>query len=110
VFRFAGCPLRGAGAGPKPWHRYRPPLPGVPVVLLTDLGICQPPLATDSADECEWLEFATLVRRAGCPLLALVPYGETRWPRALARALNIIHWDRGTTASTVAASLKRADV
>ncbi|MFL6255073.1 MAG: hypothetical protein ACJ74T_08610 [Pyrinomonadaceae bacterium] len=101
VLRFVGCPLRGAGKGRKPWPVYRLPLPGTPVVLLTDLGICQPMLTDDWADTPEWLNFATAVRRAGCPLLALVPYGPSRWHPALARLMTIIQWDRNTTAATV---------
>ena len=44
VLRFVGCPLRGAGTGPKkswystPAGTYRVPPPGSVVLLLTDLG------------------------------------------------------------------------
>lgn len=102
VLRFAGSPARGAGKGARPWPAYAPPPPGTPVVLLTDLGICQPPLAADWAGEEEWAAFAASVSRAGCRLLALVPYGPGRWPRRLARLMNILQWDRETTASAVA--------
>jgi hypothetical protein len=101
IKRFAGSPLRGAGAGPKPWPEYTPPLPGTPVMLLTDLGICQPMLTDDWADSTEWLRFCRTVRHANCPLIAFVPYGPSRWPKELARALPIIQWDRKTTAATV---------
>lgn len=107
VFRFAGCPTRGAGDGRKPWPAYEPPPPGTPVVLLTDLGICQPMLTSDWADEAEWAAFAERVRRAGCPQLALVPYGPARWPKSLARVMTLIQWDRGTTAATVTALMKQ---
>src|SRR6202008_4057123 len=41
---FEGSPLWGAGIGPKDeWSDYRPPASGTPVVLVTDLGIAQPP-------------------------------------------------------------------
>jgi hypothetical protein len=98
---FVGSPLRGAGSGPKPWPEYSPPLPGTPIVLLTDLGICQPMFADDWADTEEWLTFCATIRHADCPLIAFVPYGAPRWPKQLARALTIIQWDRGTTAATV---------
>jgi hypothetical protein len=101
VLRFIGCPLRGAGRGRRPWLPYRPPLPSTPVVLLTDLGICQPILTDDWAETLEWLNFANTIRRAGCPLLALVPYGPARWPPALVNLMTIIQWDRTTTVATV---------
>lgn len=102
VLRFTGSPVRGAGRGARPWPVYAPPPPGTPVVLLTDLGICQPSLAADWAGEEEWATFAAAVSRAGCPLLAFVPYGPERWPPRLAPLMNIFQWDRGTTASAVA--------
>lgn len=108
VLRFVGSPVRGAGAGPKPWPAYQPPPPGTPVVVLSDLGICQPTLAADWADEDEWLTFAGLVHRASCPLIVLVPYKASRWPRTLTRMMTIVHWDRGTSVANVAALLKES--
>lgn len=104
VLRFVGSPLRGAcdKPAPKPWPQYRPPPPGTPVVLVTDLGISrQSATVADRADEKEWLEFAGVVERALCPLVAFVPYGQERWPRSLARRMNIVHWDRSTSVATV---------
>lgn len=101
VLRFIGSPLRGAGSGLRPWPAYQPPLPGVQVVLLSDLGIRQPMLAADWADEEEWADFARVVRHAQCPLMALVPYKSARWPRAVSRLMTIVPWDRVTTAATI---------
>jgi hypothetical protein len=101
IKRFAGSPLRGAGSGRKPWPEYRAPLPGTPVVLLTDLGICQPMLADDWAGPVEWLKFSETVAHANCPLVAFVPYESSRWPGELMQAMTIIQWDRRTTAGTV---------
>jgi hypothetical protein len=101
VLRFIGSPGRGAGAGPRPWAAYQPPPPGVPVVILSDLGIRQPMLASDWADEDEWVAFADVVVRAHCPLIALVPYKSSRWPRSLTRLMSIVPWDRSTTAAKV---------
>ena len=106
VFRFAGSPLRGAGVGVRPWPVYQPPLPETPVMLLTDLGICRPATLADRADEAEWAEFGESMQRAGCPLIALVPYGQGRWPVALKRHMTILQWDRNTTAATVSRVLR----
>lgn len=99
---FDATPLRGAGAGPRDqWSVYRPPRAATPVVVLTDLGIGQPPGIAGLADAAEWAEFAQLVSRARCPLLAFVPYPPRRWPFALSRKLTLVQWDRGTTAAIV---------
>jgi len=108
VLRFIGSPGRGAGAGPRPWAAYQPPPPGVPVVILSDLGIRQPMLASDWADEDEWLAFADVVVRAHCPLIALVPYKSSRWPRSLTRLMSIVPWDRSTTAAKVNSQRKNS--
>lgn len=106
VLRFIGSPARGGAGRLKPHAQYQPPPAGTPVIVLSDLGICQQTLAADWAGEAEWAEFAGLVRRANCPLLALVPYQAARWPRTLARLMTIVQWDRHTTTATVASLLK----
>jgi hypothetical protein len=78
-----------------------PPAPGIPVVVLTDLGIAQPHGAMAVAGAEEWREFASNVSRAQCPLLALVPYPARRWPAGLHRVMTILQWDRATTAAVV---------
>jgi hypothetical protein len=101
---FVGCPSRGSGSGArsqKGWPRWRPPARGTPVVLLSDLGLGGPQLSLDRALSAEWLAFCARARRAGCPLVAFVPYERQRWPRPLARAMILVTWDRGTTAGQV---------
>ncbi|HEX8144708.1 MAG TPA: hypothetical protein VF553_19220 [Pyrinomonadaceae bacterium] len=109
ALRFVGCPLRGIRASAREkWKNYSPPMPGTPVLLLTDLGIGRPMFSTDHADVREWLAFAQQVRRAGCPLLAFVPYAPGRWPRPLRRAMTIVQWDRCTSAVTIRNLIGRA--
>jgi hypothetical protein len=99
---FTGCPTRGCvvpGQGEmKPWA---PPPRGTPVLVFGDLGIGRPPGIEEPPSVAEWLEFADRAATAGCRVVALVPYGPRRWPRALARAVHIVHWDRRTTAAIV---------
>ena len=107
TLRFVGCPIRGAGGGAEPsWSAYEPPLSKAPVLLLTDLGIGRPRLNEDRAPVNEWLLFIERVRKAKCPLLAFVPYAQSRWPPELASRMSIIHWDRKTSAITVCNKLK----
>jgi hypothetical protein len=107
TLRFVGCPTRRAGAGPEStWGDYSPPLTGAPVLLLTDLGIGRPAFDHEHASENEWLKFAHLVKKAKSPLIAFVPYDESRWPALLRSHMSIIQWDRNTTAITVSNKLK----
>jgi hypothetical protein len=80
---------------------YRPPVAGTTILIITDLGIGVPPLAPDRVSENDWRRLADIAMRAGCPLVALVPYSPDRWPGALARAMIILQWDRPTTAGVV---------
>ena len=107
TLRFVGCPMRGAGTGPQDtWLRYEPPIPAAPVLLLTDLGIGRPRLSDERSEVTEWLSFAQLVKKSKCPLVAFVPYGESRWPTALLNHMSILQWDRNTTAISVSNKLK----
>jgi hypothetical protein len=98
---FENAPLI-AGTGPRrKWTAYEPPTPGTPVVVFTDLGIAYPtPNVVD-----DWLVFSRLLRRAACPLVALVPWPKQRHPRRLSAEFPTIVWDRSTTL----ASLRRVN-
>lgn len=99
TLQFRDAPVRGAGAGPVwTWpERYEPPEPGVPVLVLTDLGIGGIRASSAPSQEREWLELAGILRRRGSRLIVLVPYPATRWPVRLARELTVVEWDRTTT-------------
>lgn len=108
VLSFAGLPCRGVAANivdePQP---YLAPLPGTPVILLSDLGIARPVGASDRASADEWASFALHVRCAGCPLIALLPYTPARWPRKLRGLVTMIHWDPRTTVGRLRAIIGR---
>jgi hypothetical protein len=71
ILAFEDCPGRGAGKEPfGGWTNYRVPPAGTPVLVLTDLGIADPPDVVASADADEWLAFAHRMTDAGCMLLA----------------------------------------
>jgi len=108
---FEGCPSWGAGAGSQwEWEdyfgRWSPPS-GTPVLVLSDLGIGA---STGSrvVHPAEWRAFADRLRRAGCPLVAFVPYARERWPAGLEKSLRILPWDRATSARTVRRILGKA--
>jgi hypothetical protein len=101
IWSFSGTPLRRVWGDRAEPRLYLVPPPGTPVVLLTDLGIGRPLLATDRASTDEWALFAWLVRSKGCPLVAFVPYGPARWPAPLARTMILLGMQPGVTASAV---------
>ncbi|HEX7186218.1 MAG TPA: hypothetical protein VF756_30615 [Thermoanaerobaculia bacterium] len=112
VLDFEGCPSWGAGTDSQgEWEdyfeRWTPPA-GTPVLALTDLGIGAGAYGSRPVRPAEWRAFAERLRRAGCPLVAFVPYARERWPAGLDRSLRILPWDRGTSARTVRRVIGRA--
>jgi len=102
VWTFKGTPLMHAlSLNEPPRSNYRLPLPGTPILMLTDLGIASPLKITGMASIDEWRKFIQMVQRARCPLSALVPYKSSRWPKPLKKLLTIIQWDRKTTDSNI---------
>jgi hypothetical protein len=75
------------------------PVPGIVTILISDLGIGRAPLARWTPP-AQWLAFAGALQRRGVPLVAIVPYGRSRWPAALKKAIPIVQWDARTTART----------
>jgi hypothetical protein len=88
------------------FDRYRP-LPGVTVVLISDLGAVRVPLE-QSATSDQWLRFASRIRANGNPLIAFTPFGERRWPPLLRREMAILRWDRRTNVHAVRRALRRS--
>jgi hypothetical protein len=109
--RFCDCPLREVGDGPVwTWGPYRPPDPGTPVLVVTDLGIGGPLYYPQRSRTEEWLTFAELLHRRVSPLVAFVPYPPDRWPPTLARVMTVVQWDRATTITAIQAAIKKARV
>jgi len=107
VAHFRNNPLRGTGVNPWTWGAYRPPHPGTPVLALTDLAIGGPTLDPDRSSEDEWLAFAERLAQASCPVVALVPYPERRWPRKLKGKMTLVCWDRSTTVGAIFRQIRR---
>ncbi|GKQ41549.1 hypothetical protein [Streptomyces sp. A012304] len=99
VLRFADVPVRGAGPGPRTtWQRpYRPPRPGVRVLILSDLGAGGSSHNPWRATEQEWRTTVDAIRQRGCEPVALVPLPERLWPEWARGLLPMVAWDRGTT-------------
>lgn len=106
---FYGNPLWGAGSGLRDeLPPYDPAPPGTPVLALTDLGIGNSVSFAERTKARDWLEFSDMLREHGCPLIAFVPYPESRWPDALRMTIKILQWDRPTNASAVRRAIGQA--
>jgi hypothetical protein len=103
--RFAELPQRGIGRSGEEWRAYRPPIAGVPILVLTDLGIGGTSVALAAA---EWAAFAKMVKAAGCPVVALVPYPPQRWPEAAVRTMTIAQWERSLDARRARMAMRQA--
>jgi hypothetical protein len=106
---FDGCPSRGVGAGERSgWTRWEAPAPGMPVVMLTELGCAGPRGNLEWASPEEWGRFAVQVRDAGTALVALVPYPARRVPSALAQRIIVVPWGEDLGAARVQRILRDA--
>ncbi|MBO0655788.1 hypothetical protein J1792_24310 [Streptomyces triculaminicus] len=96
VLRFRGVPGRGVvRRDPLDLQEYRPPPPGTPVLLVSDLGLLRPPFAGRSAARPgEWRDFVDTVLRGGCPVVCLTPYEPAAYPAALRERVAFIALDR----------------
>ncbi|WP_405773577.1 hypothetical protein [Streptomyces sp. NBC_01538] len=102
VLRFADCPSRGVGAGPRgSWRPYQPPQHGTRVLLLSGLGAVGPVFDPHRGTEREWREVLLRIRQHGCDTVALVPLPERLWPAWWQSRLRVVAWDRGTTVGRV---------
>ncbi|GHG50880.1 hypothetical protein [Streptomyces griseocarneus] len=96
VLRFRGVPGRGVvRRDPLDLQEYRPPPPGTPVVLVSDLGRLRPPFAGRwAARPGEWVDFVDTVVHSGCPVVCLTPYEPAAYPAALRARVAFIPLDR----------------
>lgn len=106
LLHFSACPTRGHGRGSRrQWKPYGPgqvPRPGTRVLCVTDLGLGAATSGDVPARWEEWHDFATMLRRAGCSVGALVPYPPERWPSELQQVMELFYWDRTLTVARAA--------
>ncbi|GEN11426.1 hypothetical protein SAMN05443572_105211 [Myxococcus fulvus] len=111
LLHFSACPTRGCGRGSRrQWKPYGPgqmPRPGTRVLCVTDLGLGAATSGNVPARWEEWRDFATLLRRAGCSVGALVPSPPERWPSELEQVMELFYWDRTLTVARAARGMSR---
>jgi hypothetical protein len=106
---FDSCPSRGTGVGERSrWKPWEAPMPGIPVVVLTDLGCAGPQGNPEWASSEEWGNFADKARRSGISLIALAPYPARRLPPSLKRRVTVVSWCEDLGAARVRRILRDA--
>ncbi len=96
---FDGSPVRGVESGWDLSHKtYRPPRPGVTVLLVTDLGVGRPP-GDIQTPRAEWAAFVGRLVAAGCRVVAITPYDPRRCPRIRKDGFSIEYWGARRKAS-----------
>ena len=81
-----------------PVYPWEPPPPGVPVLALTDLGLAGR-VERGAADlDAAWQIVAAALAVRGSCLITLLPYPPARWPASLQGCIDLVLWDRSTTA------------
>jgi hypothetical protein len=95
------------GDDPAP---YALPPPGVPVLIVSDLGIGGGSLRTQWPRVENLVELSDQLRARGSFLCALAPFSRSRWPAGLDRRLVLVPWDRRTTMATVRAARQAGGV
>ncbi|RAJ71914.1 hypothetical protein K378_00738 [Streptomyces sp. Amel2xB2] len=109
VLRFRGTPLRGVVRGdPAAPQPYRPPAPGTPVVLVSDLGRARRPFADEpSVPAADWREFIHRLLRSGCPAVCITPFPADDYPRSLRDRVALIPFDRRISLRYAQEALRR---
>ena len=97
VVEFDDAPLRGVFDTATGVRRaYRPPLPGVPIVLLSDLGYGGRTGDGARATIREWQAFADTVSKPSRRIITFVPYPPQLIAPRLRRDVGAVYWDRST--------------
>jgi hypothetical protein len=103
---FADTPFRVAGTRARRRVHYQPPEFGVPVLVVSDLGIAGRQRSDGRRQAQEWLEFGRLLRRRRSKLLLLVPYPRQRWPSPRVPDAHYIEWDRRSGVTSIFRELR----
>lgn len=93
VLRFAGCPLRAAGPGPRStWRPYQPPPLREPVVVFSDASVFD-----KRTRPTDWIAFAKIVARAGSSLTLVTPVAAESVPPEVREQLSVVELSQRTT-------------
>jgi hypothetical protein len=96
---FSGCPLHRCGEGAGwTWKPYRPPPKEAKVLILSDFGYNADNSASTTARlRKDWQETIVIMRRNGCPAVALVPLPRAHIASWVSTLMPVLSWDRTMT-------------
>jgi len=97
---FADDPMQGCGPERRrfTWSDYQLPRPQVPVIALTDLG-CGYPRRVEAIRA--WMHLAARLRRRQSRVVVFAAVTLKRIPDELARAVDLVAWDRSAVRRNV---------
>jgi len=85
-----------------------PPQLDACVLIVSDFGIGGGLGLARGASPHSWAVLARRLARRGHRVVGFVPYPPARWPADLARAVDLVPWDRATTAGRISLSRARS--
>lgn len=83
--------LEGERVGGRSW---RWAVPGRPVLILSDFGVAGSHRMELRRHEDAWNALLKRLRDQRRPVVGLIPFPRSRWPRRLTRWITLIKWDR----------------
>jgi hypothetical protein len=92
-------PVLVAGLRSTNWSPYAPPAPGVPVLILSDLGLTRGADPLMGSIEAPWEVFLRTLEERGSPVIALVPDEPDSYAPLLRRRVQLLKWDAMTRPS-----------
>lgn len=98
---FDSSPLRKSGAGGRrEWKPgWKAPARGVPVVVISNVGLEASLFDDNGSSPAEWARFAALARANDSTVIMLSPYGPDRWPGELAHSFVWVPWSETLSAA-----------
>ncbi|WP_374368563.1 hypothetical protein [Dongia sp.] len=105
-----GTPERTRRNDAEDWEAYltqQPPRFGACMLIVSDFGLGAISDA-HGASPHTWIAFARQLARRGHRVVGFVPFPPARWPDSLARAIDLVAWDRGSTVGRISA-MRRAE-
>jgi hypothetical protein len=85
-----------------------PPQLDACVLIVSDFGIGSGSGVARGASPYSWAMLARRLARRGHRVVGFVPYPPARWPSFLSRAVDLVSWDRATTAGRISLSRTRS--
>ncbi len=98
IHAFRGLPDWGCYSG-LDWMEYVPPTSGVPIVVVSDLGLVPHGATAIRSSLSDWHNFFSRLKKSRTRCIAIVPRDDLNTPLNLSRQVQLLPWSRRTLAS-----------